>query len=84
MAECHDCGLGYHKWPDYTVDNGLWAELSPNGDSSGLLCLNCLANRFGQKYGRAGASDAPSYPLIAYVGGVVMTPSEVAQIETTN
>ena len=74
MSKCYDCGLDYQKWPDYSVENGLWAALSPKGDGGDLLCLNCLANRFGQKYGRAGAVDMPSYPLIVYVGGVCIMP----------
>ena len=41
---CAGCGRPYSDdgFMDFIVPNGVWAKISPTGDSGGLLCPGCI------------------------------------------
>ena len=48
MSACCDCGRKYGDefgFPDLVIPHDVWAKISPNGDSSGLLCPSCICQR---------------------------------------
>jgi len=51
VTECHDCLRPYgaeQGFPDLVVPHDVWAQLSPEGGSSGMLCPSCMCKRASQ------------------------------------
>lgn len=42
---CYDCGRRYDKGPDLIVSDENWAKIAPH-DGQGVLCPNCMHDRF--------------------------------------
>lgn len=44
---CYDCGRPYggDGWIEAVIPDGIWKQISPTGDSGGLLCIQCMAGR---------------------------------------
>lgn len=42
---CYDCGRRYVKGPDLVVPDADWAKIAPH-DGQGVLCPNCMHDRF--------------------------------------
>lgn len=42
---CYDCGRRYEKGPDLVVSDEDWAKIAPH-DGQGVLCPNCMHDRF--------------------------------------
>lgn len=51
MTKCYDCGLPYggDGWIEAIIPDKMWADISPNGDESGILCINCISKRLKEK-----------------------------------
>lgn len=43
---CYDCGRPYAKGPDLVVSHEDWARIAPNPPTAGVLCPNCMHDRF--------------------------------------
>jgi hypothetical protein len=43
---CYDCQRPYSKGPDLVVSDADWAKISPRPDGGGVLCPNCMNDRF--------------------------------------
>jgi hypothetical protein len=43
---CYDCGRDYTLGPDLVVSNEDWARIAPNPPDGGVLCPNCMHDRF--------------------------------------
>lgn len=48
---CHDCGRKYSLGPDLVVSDEDWAVIAPKPDGGGVLCPNCMHDRFVQVLG---------------------------------
>lgn len=54
---CHDCGRKYSddRWVEAVVSDADWTAISPTGNTGGILCIGCMADRFVAK----GMKDVP-------------------------
>jgi hypothetical protein len=43
---CYDCGRRYEKGPDLVLADEDWAKIAPCEDGGGVLCPNCMHDRF--------------------------------------
>jgi hypothetical protein len=43
---CCDCQRPYEKGPDLVVSDADWAKIAPRPDGGGVLCPNCMNDRF--------------------------------------
>lgn len=43
---CYDCGRRYEKGPDLVVSNEDWNRIAPHESGGGVLCPNCMHDRF--------------------------------------
>lgn len=43
---CYDCGRRYEKGPDLVVSDEDWKKIAPHEDGGGVLCPNCMHDRF--------------------------------------
>jgi hypothetical protein len=73
-AGCHDCGLAYggDGWIEAVIPDKVWKEISPNHDTSGVLCISCIARRL-RGYGLSFDQEVPVWlcgtePLRAQAG----------------
>ncbi len=71
MSKCYDCGLDYQDpgWIEAIVPMKAWNEISPTGDSGGILCITCISRRLRSR----GCKDVPVWlcgtePLRAVAG----------------
>lgn len=51
-ARCAGCGRPYgaeHGFPDLSVPNHVWRQISPTGNDGGLLCPSCICKRLHDK-----------------------------------
>jgi Lar family restriction alleviation protein len=62
VLRCYDCGRPYVKGPDLVVPDAEWAKIAPKPDGGGVLCPNCMIDRFeaiGAKNVRAVFTSGP-------------------------
>ncbi len=76
---CYDCGRRYEKGPDLVVSNDDWKRIAPREDGGGVLCPNCMNDRFEA----IGASRVPARFMSGpfCVEGHAPSPVEPAQEE---
>jgi len=43
---CYDCGRLYEKGPDLVLSNEDWTKIAPQPPTAGVLCPNCMNDRF--------------------------------------
>jgi ribosomal protein L34E len=46
ILRCFDCGRPYGKGPDLVVSDADWARIAPRPPTGGVLCPNCMSDRF--------------------------------------
>ncbi|KKM94997.1 hypothetical protein LCGC14_1192600 [marine sediment metagenome] len=51
MSKCYDCDepYGSQRFPDLIIPNWVWDQISPTGNSGGLLCPCCIIRRLERK-----------------------------------
>lgn len=60
---CTDCGRPYSRGPDLVVSDDDWQRIAPRPDGGGVLCPNCMNDRFEQIGATAVAARFTSGPF---------------------
>lgn len=68
---CADCGRPYSAGPDLVVSDADWKRIAPRPDGGGILCPNCMNDRF-EKIGATAVSarfTSGPFALTSQLGG---------------